>query len=113
MILARVRVDDALRAIVDRAEEEGVDLTVDVDADGSIWIGRIDRTHGSPGSGRRTIERLLELADDEDVDVGLACEEDALDLVSYYESLGFEVDSAGTSDNRAQDGHVVMTRSPE
>lgn len=112
MILQRIDLDECVRGIIDLAAEEGVDLTAEVDADGSIWIGRIDRTHGASGSGRRSIERLFEAADDEGVDVRLACEEQADDLVAYYESLGFDIDTAGTSDERSREGHVVMTRNP-
>lgn len=113
MMLERLDIDACVRGIIDLAGRDGVDLTAEVAADGSIWIGRIDRTHGAPGSGRRSIERLFEIADEEEIDVRLACEEDAGDLVAYYESLGFEIDAAGTSDDRGREGHVVMTRHPE
>lgn len=80
-----------LETAMDGADADCVDLDVSHDTGGFVWIGRIDRRAGSvPGAGRRAIERVLEIADEEGIDVRLACLEG--DLVDYYGSIGFVVD---------------------
>lgn len=99
---------DEIEEAIDMADGDHVDLDVDHDSSGFIWIGRIDRRAGStPGAGRRAIERLLQIADEHHVEVRLACLEGG--LVDYYGSMGFSVD---------QDAHcrdedfVIMAREP-
>jgi ribosomal protein S18 acetylase RimI-like enzyme len=96
-----------------QARSWGVEIAAEVLPEGSVWISRIDRTTGRPGSGRRVIELLSDLADEEEIDVSLACEADNLPLVSYYESIGFVIDVEATRERGGSDDHVVMTRRPE
>lgn len=114
--LARVAVggiEREMQGLRLRARSLGVEIDAEILPDGSVWISRIDRTTGRPGSGRRIIDLLTDLTDEEEVDVSLACETDNLPLVSYYESIGFRIDVEATDERGGSDDHVVMTRSHE
>lgn len=113
MRTASATVDDEIATISDRADDFGVEIEVDLDSHGFIWIGQITRRNGIAGSGRRVIEMVFEIADQVGYDVRLACLEWNGDLLAYYEGLGFEIDHDATAGRREDDDHVVMVRSPE
>jgi hypothetical protein len=105
---ALLDLSDELEEAIGLADADHVDLDVDHDRSGFIWIGRIDRrAEGVSGAGRRAIERVLEIADEQGVEVRLACIEGG--LVEYYESLGFSIDPLAQC---RDDDFVIMAREP-
>lgn len=95
--------------VAERASSIGVDMTASLEDDGSIWLGDLKRTEGTPGSGRRALEMLCELADDHEVVVALTVKEDCDPVIALYEEAGFErIDDTG----RSEDGYAVMSRQP-
>jgi ribosomal protein S18 acetylase RimI-like enzyme len=95
--------------VAERASSIGVEITASLEDDGSIWLGDLKRTGGTPGSGRRALEMLCELADDHEVVVALTVKEDCDPVVALYEDAGFErIDDT----DRNEDGYAVMSRQP-
>ena len=100
---------DDLADVIDRADADGVHMDVSVEEDGSLWLGDLERVGGSPGSGRRALDRLCELADENDAAVALAVHEEAAPVIRMYEEAGFErIDDPA----RSRDAHAVMRREP-
>jgi len=101
---------DEIAALEDLASERGVHLEIDLDDD--LWISRIDRLHGAPGSGSAMIRKLCEIADEWCLAISLACQDGFLE--EYYSDLGFERDSGKTSVvGQRDDDMIVMVRQPE
>jgi hypothetical protein len=101
--------DEAVQEVVRRAERIGVSLTANVEADGSIWLGDLQRDTGRPGSGRLALDMLCELADDHDVAIALTVVEICEPVISIYVDAGFErIDDP----DRCEDGFAVMSRQP-
>lgn len=96
-------------AVETAAEENGVHIEIDPDSE-CLWISRIDRLTGIPGSGGRAIEHLFEVADEYGLPVGLCCQDGY--LVEYYEALGFEIDNDATRCS-SDDDMVLMQRQPQ
>lgn len=95
--------------VAERASSIGVEITASLEDDGSIWLGDLKRTGGTPGSGRRALEMLCELADDHEIVVALTVKEDCDPVVALYEDAGFErIDDT----DRNKDGYAVMSRQP-
>jgi len=101
--------DAAVQEVMRRAERIGVAMTASVEADGSIWLGDLQRDKGLPGSGRLALDMLCELADDHDVDIALTVIELCEPVISLYADAGFErIDEP----DRCEDGFAIMSRQP-
>lgn len=107
-LTAHAQLEQEASDLESRSLAKGVEIEIDCDDD-IIWIGRIERQGGKPGSGARIIENLIELAEEYDMPIGLACLEGY--LPEYYGQFGFEIDDTGTAGCR-EDDMVVMIRRP-
>lgn len=95
--------------VAERASSIGVDMTASLEDDGSIWLGDLKRADGAPGSGRRALDMLCELADEHEVVIALTVKEDCDPVIALYEDAGFErIDDT----DRNEDGYAVMSRQP-
>lgn len=106
-LTAHAQLEQEVCELENFAAGKGVEIEIDCDDD-IIWIGRIERTTGVPGSGGHIIEKLIELAEEYDMPIGLACLEGY--LPEYYGQFDFEIDHDRTTGNR-EDDMVVMVRS--
>lgn len=59
-----------------------------------VWINWVEST--IKGAGYRALKRMVDVADEHDIVLRLACDDDGSGrLIAYYERLGFHVDPAG------------------
>jgi len=75
------------------AVTEAASAGVTVDAlheDEIIWISRIERDGGRPGSGADVLLSFIEIAEDHGVPLRAAVVNDHERLLDYYGNLGFE-----------------------
>lgn len=108
----RFRLDqDELERVMSRADALGVLLETHIMGDGGIWLGQITREDGPPGSGRRVLDMLCEIADEAEVNIGLVVIEWCDKVVELYRSLGFEQREFDTA--REDDDYILMIREPE
>lgn len=105
-LTAHAQLKQEVCELEDFANGKGVDIEIDCDDD-IIWISRIERMTGSPGSGGHIIERLIELSEEYEIPIGLACLEGF--LPEYYGRFDFEIDLDRSAGNR-EDDMVVMVR---
>ena len=98
-----------IAALESKAQSNGVGIEIDPDTE-SLWISRIDRLSGAPGSGATAIRDLIEIAEEYAMPIGLACQDGF--LVEYYAQFGFEIDEEATVGGR-DDDMVVMIRNCE
>lgn len=107
------RIDTAaLREVSRRAARSGVRLETYVSGKGWIWISRIEREEGPPGSGRNALEWLCELADETETPMGLVVLEHATPVIELYASMGFE-EMVDEDVREKGDDYVMMVREPQ
>lgn len=75
------------------AKAEHVNLDIDTEADDKMLLIDFDRVWPSAkGAGGKFLQRLCDIADQNDLEISLAVAGGARGLVSYYERFGFEMD---------------------
>ena len=89
---AMLNVETEIRHLQQEVAEFGIDLAVRFDPP-ILWLDRVKRSNGPPGAGKRALFRLFALADVHHLPIHAVVEDypAVASLLSYYESLGFEI----------------------
>lgn len=104
---------NVLAEIEETANQNGVEIELELTHDEGrplIYLGRIERTDGIPGAGRRILNHLCEFADEAQIRVRLAVICWNTTLIEYYGSFGFEVIAVPSLDDHSD--HAKMERQP-
>lgn len=98
---------ERIDAAVEAADAMGVGMVIEELEDGLVLTEFVRADDAAPGTGRRALEAILEIADDHDLPVTLSVVAFNNRLIAYYQEIGFEP----TEDSEDEDWQA-MRREP-